>query len=527
VATASVSFMAVGNRPGLVDAVTGRAETLRRFYDSIGPWTLSVAQPAPNVVVGMLAHGPVRLDGRAGQISWNGQEVFSWSAERAHATTTSAGPAALYEAGDDELRVTATHAVAAALLAGIEPRINTSAVAQFIAFDFVGDDDTLIERVRCLPPPTPAAERWRLVPESDAYEFTKTALETSLAEQIGSRRVAIALTAGLDSTAGAIAITDLGADAFAFTWGEPDWPDSTGAAETAARLGIEHRVLPAQLLDDEDCLAALDHAARWRDGVARLAVSPPKYPEDTDAVAGGMGGEVGRTFYYDAWVPLKRPNPSHARLAAHLTARSRLVGADAQVRHELELTTLRWVEAAAESGLSGWELLDVLYADQRVRRWGRSQLPPMDPDFVAMFTPVDVMRGLLSFPRRERLGTGFHGRLLSERGFAVRKQAELPPDYGRVELALRRLRWRMRRRPAAPQAEPVDPYIPWVWNQRPRSRAFVGEALENPLIADTMGGSWSDRTADGFRAGRAQTAECALRAAGIVAFERALAELRK
>jgi hypothetical protein len=66
-----------------------------------------------------------------------------------------------------------------------------------------------------------------------------------------------------------------------------------------------------------------------------------------------------------------------------------------------------------------------------------------------------------------------------------------------------------------------------VWSERPNARDWVREdALQDPLITRTLGKEWASATGSGFAEGRARTAERALRAAGVVAFARALAVAR-
>lgn len=519
---------------------------MRGFY-ALAPVT--TCTPGARVVVGELG-GAAELDPRAGAIVWGepvALDVIAASDEQLRAicgvsaaaawrdgelriVNNSAGPATLYAADGEGVTAYATHAVAAALIAGIEPRVDEDAVAEFIALDFVGGDRTLVEGVRVVPPATaitldgarsywPAAERWARV--RDAYAHTESALLQTLGERIGEGRVGLALTAGLDSSVGAAALAEVGATPLAFTWGSAEWPDARGAAATAARFGFGHQVLGVRALADEDCLPALDRDARWTDGMTALSAAERHWPEACDALAVGMGGETGRAFYYDAWSALLVPGPSRDDLVRRLGARGRLRGADEQTQAAVERTVSAWVGEALELG-AGWDALDVLYAEQRVRRWGRSQIPPLQQNLVLLFTPAEVARGLASLPVRERIRDGFHRRFLASRGVPVDEPDV--PDPARLELTLRRLRARMRR-PAAtsPPDDPIDRLVAHVWAERPATSEWVREnALRDPLITDTLGMEWAAATAAGFAEGRAYTAERALRAAGVVAFSRAL-----
>jgi hypothetical protein len=204
-----------------------------------------------------------------------------------------------------------------------------------------------------------------------------------------------------------------------------------------------------------------------------------------------------------------------------------LRGAHEETIKAVEQAIRGWVDDAIALGARGWDALDVVYTEQRVRRWGRSQIPRLDQDLVLLFTPMEVARGLASLPLRERLGSGFHRRFLAEHGLAC--EPAHVPNPGRVSLAARRLRHRFRRSsaPRTPQPDTVDLLVHQTWAERPLASAWVREeALTDPLIERTLGSGWAQATAEGFTEGRAHTAERALRAAGVVAFARALDDLK-
>jgi hypothetical protein len=460
--------------------------------------------------------------------------AIAWDGERIRIVTSSAGPATLYVAAGDGVTAYATHAVAAALIAGLAPRIDEARVPEFIALDYVGGDRTLVEGVRVLEAASdvgierartywPPHERWARV--DDPYRHTEQVLLATLAQRTRDAHVGLALTAGLDSTVGAAALREIGVNPLAFTWGSPEWPDARGAAQTAAALGFEHQVFGVRPLDDDDCLRALERDARWTDGVTALSAAERQWPATCNALAVGMGGETGRAFYYDAWSALLIPRPGLDELARRLGARGRLRGAHEEAIRALEETVRGWVGDALAVA-RGWGALDVLYAEQRVRRWGRSQIPPLAQNLVLLFTPAELARGLASLPLRERLADGFHRRFLSGRGLPAEPAAV--PDPGRLSVAARRLRHRVRRRgaPAVPQPDAVDLLVQQIWAARTATRSWVcEEALTDPLIERTLGRAWGQATAAGFAEGQARTAERALRAAGVVAFARALAQL--
>jgi hypothetical protein len=538
-------FAAVLARDELVAEVERRAARVRAFYALDRLETRTVAPRwlvgGPAVESRKLVWGEP-LPGELDVLDASDEElrsiagvtaVIAWDESRVRIVNNSAGPATLYVADGDGVTAYATHAVAAALIAGMELRVNEPAVAEFIALDFVGGDRTLVEDVSVVSPASvidngdartywPATERWARVP--NAYEHTERTLLETLGRRIHGANVGLALTGGLDSTVGAAALAEIGAKPLAFTWGAPEWADARGAATTAARLGFDHQVLGVRTLDDDACLTELDREVRWTDGMAALSAAERHWPEGCDALVVGMGGETGRAFYYDAWSALLVPNPSPQELARRLGVRGRLRGANEETVATVEQTVAGWLDDAIATGAHSWEVLDVLYTEQRVRRWGRSQIPPLSQNLVLLFTPAEIARGLFSLPLRERIRDGFHRRFLIERGFTPSDPGV--PSPGRIELALRRLRARRQPRPAPAADDPVDRMVEHVWTERPSAREWVrDDALQHPLIERTLGREWAAATARGFTEGRARTAERALRAAGVVAFARALRAL--
>jgi hypothetical protein len=552
---ASCVFAAVLADAGMVETVRARADALRDFYRPLGLDRLSMCAPGP-FVVGELGTAESELDPESGMLVWGEPPppinlfyasdrdmhaltgvtaAFVWERGRLRIVTNSAGPATVYAAAGDGVIGYATHAVAAALIAGVRLEIDEGAIPEFIAFDYVGGERTLLRGVRALPAATVvsadgersywrAPMRWERVRAADAYDHTESAVISTAAERVGEDRVGLGLTAGLDSSVGAAALKDVGADVLTFTWGNESWPDAVGAAETAAALGFEHVSLGEQRRPDAECLAALDRDARWCDGVTALAATERVWPDDCGALAVGLGGETGRAFYYDGTGALLVPRPDAATLARQLGARGRLEGAAETALDEVDRAVASWVDDALAAGAQGWDALDLLYSEQRVRRWGRSQIPPLTQNLVLLFTPAEVARGLISMPLRARLTDLFQRRFLTERKLPIHRDAPALPDAGRAGLAARRLRHRL----PGPRAvrsypNPVDPLVQEIWRERPVASEWLRDvALADPMITRTLGDEWASRTAAGFAAGEARTAERALRVAGVVALARAL-----
>jgi hypothetical protein len=466
--------------------------------------------------------------------------AVAWRDGSVAVVNSPSGPATVYEASASGNTVVSTHATLSALLAGIPLSIDRDGILQFVAMDFVGGDRTLLVGVRAVPPATrlfltqdgvqreeywPAKERWALIPEADAYSAAERALLRSTTARLEDGGVALALTAGLDSTVAASALAEIGAGPDAFTWGHPDWPDSRGAAATAARFGWPHRVSGYKSREPAVALSALDRDARWSDGVCALALTERQWPRDADRTVVGMGGETGRAFYYNMWSALFDPDPTIERIAQHLGA-GRLYAGDDRAREALRDAHREWVAAARVTGVTRWRVLDVLYAEQRVRHWGRSQLPLSDSDIVPLFTPQPLAQALVSLPLEERLTSGFHRRFMRKRGFEPGPDPELP-RYSSLGWVLRRRKHQLagRRHPAAID-DPVDALLAHVWSSQNDLVDWLKSTLvPNPLLAAALGAEWAPTTFDAFRAGRARSAERLMRAAGVVAFEAALSQI--
>jgi hypothetical protein len=433
----------------------------------------------------------------------------------ARLVTSSSGPRVLHRASGEAITCWSSHAAAAGLIAHGRASVDLDALPELLAFDFVGGERTLLSGVTCEPHATvvdfgaddarersywPATERWEALPEADAHVTAEDELRAGLTRRLDPLAPAwLGLTAGLDSRVLAVTAEHAGA----FTWGDPGWPDARGAARAAAAAGLAHECLGLNLLDSHEAITEHDREARFTDGLAALAVAARRWPAGARAVVLGMGGEVGRAFYYDDYLAAIDPSPRRMRLAEQLSPGRRLPHASAEAVDMARASVSAWIDDALASGRSGWQALDVVYAEQRVGRWGRGQIPCLRAAFVPGFTPTRVARALMSLPLRERVTSGFHHRLLGE----------TPPRARRVAAPLRSLR-RLRLRPR-PASDPVDPFLASVWGDRPEARDWVIESvLRDPDVTDRMGTAWSDAVAAGFVAGQRRHAEQALLAAG-------------
>lgn len=472
--------------------------------------------------------------------------AFAFGRDRARIVSAPSGPATLYEAEGDGIWCCSTHAVAAAWVAFGDAGIDPDSVPEMIAFDFVGGERTLIAGVRALPPATTIAisrhghsvstwlspaERWAPVPEEEAHAEAERALLASVAARLAGREVSVALTAGLDSRVLAVALAEADVPFDAFTWGAPGWPDTEGAAQVAQLLGAPHAILGQTALPADEVLAEHDRAVRWADGVFALAPAARTWPPGADAVASGMGGETGRAFYYDDWSAWLWPDPPRNVLADRLAGRAHLPAATLDAAAQADAAVGAWLDAAEQTGAKGWRLLDVAYADQRVRRWGRGQVPCVGCALAPAFTPQDLARALVSQPLRERLASGFHHRFLDGRRLELapyRNEApSMPPPWLRRGHRLRQSNTRARALGRRPLRQPGDEFVARLWAERPQALSWVlDHVLVHPLTGGRLGQAWVEWAREGFPRGARRAGEHARLAAGVVALDDALAALR-
>ena len=444
-------------------------------------------------------------------------------------TVPSGGPASLYYSRGPHGEAWASHASAAALLARGDLQIDTTAVGEYLAAQFVGGTGTLLTGVDALAPgqeisvtpretrsSRPDARRWEAVDSEDPVRYTEQAMLRHLALRLRGRPgVWCGLTAGLDSQVAAASMVELGIAVSSFTWAwDEEESDARGASEAARRLGIQHRTLPYDLWDDEAALHEAREVARWSDGAAAVGFGEPSWPEDISAFLTGGGGEVGRAFYWRWFArPWPQPTPRRVREAFTELLNSRLVGARAEVHDRVRRDVDQWVTVAESQGAQGWRSLDAVYADQRMRYWGRAMLPRTAFTLVAAFGDHEVARGLSSLPLDTKLQDGFHRGFLAQRGL-IHPQPLLPRRMPRVA---RRAAWAWRRRRRR-LPEVVSSGLASQWAARPVLRQWLADnVLDSGLIHEAMGVRWSTTMRERFLAGDAFAEQMAVWAAGPIA----------
>lgn len=439
------------------------------------------------------------------------------------------GPGMVFAAASAGFEAWSTHAVAAAWLANGRARVDRAALPEQLAAEFVGRERSLIEGARPLAPAVrvtlgedavraedfwPLAERWAPVPEDEAAAHAERHLLASLERRVPAEPYA-SLTAGLDSRVVAVALRELGVAPRTFTWGEPDSDDVRGAAAVAGALGLVHEPVGVEWLDDDAAMGELQRQVRWTEGAIPVLFGRLEWPLGMQAFVTGAGGETGRAFYYRDAAPLTE-EATPAELADTLVRlfEPRLDGARREALDALAASVHGWVTAAGDAGRSGWRTLDVVYGEQRVRRWLRGMLPRLDAPMIPAFATPEIGRALASLPLGQRLSDGFH------LGFLARHAPDLvPSEPPRPRRSIRdRLPGRLRPAPESPLRER--------WSDHPGFRDWVaGEVLGSPLVTEPLGERWASATRDRFLAGDANAEAFALAAAAPVALAGALEEL--
>ncbi|MEA2422656.1 MAG: hypothetical protein QOF55_1755, partial [Thermoleophilaceae bacterium] len=202
---------------------------------------------------------------------------------------------------------------------------------------------------------------------------------------------------------------------------------------------------------------------------------------------------------------------------------SRLAGADPEAARAFERAALGWVEEAEQLGARGWRALDVVYSEQRVRRWGRHMLMRPGAPIVAPLAAPPVQRALAWLPLAERVSSGFHRRFLAERLPAIAVAEPQPLSRRRVPPALRRAVRAARGLRSAPSVP--EPSM-WEWGRHRVLHSWIAdEVLTSPLLAEGLGGTWTAGLRERFLAGERDAEELARWAAGPVALAHALREL--
>lgn len=247
------------------------------------------------------------------------------------------------------------------------------------------------------------------IAETDDPEAVTAAFTELVQRQIGilargPRRVALALTAGretrmmLATARGALdkvdPLTIVGSDRHA--------TDTLVARRIAKRFGLNHRELPRQTASaaqQQLFLQRIGHCA----GDSNVQFHPSVWPiAETHVFVGGLGGEVGRGFF---WRPA---DDAATPLAAQMLIRRFGLRDSGEAAARLAARLEDWL--AALSWSNSLHRLDLIYLEHRLGPWGGAQFCG-DPTLVRhapMLTQAGV-RMMISLPpawkRGNRLGS--------------------------------------------------------------------------------------------------------------------------
>lgn len=453
--------------------------------------------------------------------------LFAADESRLRVIEGASGARAVTTATQGEATAWSTHAACTSLLAFGGGELDEQAVLDTLEVLAPLGERTLLAGVRVLraatvvdvdntpsgPAPVersywPACERW-----ADPGERPESVLGRWLVSRFGDEHSPwLALTAGRDSNALLGVALRAGVRLPTFTWGEDDWGDVAGARHAAGLAELSHLGIPYEPLRDPVAIAWARDLVRQSDGVAPMgAWARPHLPPGATAVLTGSGGEIGRAYHYASSVRERRwPLPRHlARMVApeHAEVQGR-------VRAELE-------RVADETGRSGWDLLDVFYAEHRMGRWGRARVGAADASFVGGFLSPPVSAALLSLPLEVRVRAGWH-RAMADPRVALAAEPQQRPG---VPAPLRRMAAHARR--VRSRHEAAWPWAPVIFGERPGLRAWLADdALTAPGLAEVLGRRRIEVLRNGLRSGIAPPVEQALTVAGAGILDRALRALR-
>ena len=316
----------------------------------------------------------------------------------------------------------ATRGLAAHILAGRRPEISEAAVGDLLAFDYVLGDGTLLTGTSVLEEATwydisseiRSGSYWpreeRLSPDEPVTIPTfLDDVTQAVARLCGAQCVHLGLTAGRDSTLLAAVIQRAGLDVPTYTWGARGHSETDTAIATAARLGLQHKVLAGRRDIGVDAFEHLIDVAPWHEGLERARDFTPghvDWPSHRLWWITGNGGELGRAYYWSTAPEAALLDPVRwlVRKAATMPRRRR---STLRERLENEFDKIRRI------GRPRSDDLDVFYAVERMRKW----LPHVPPNealsgLLAAYLEPAVVRSLLAIPLDERRTGAFFDRAL-------------------------------------------------------------------------------------------------------------------
>lgn len=464
--------------------------------------------------------------------------------------TGSGGVQALFTAGGGPLSAWSSHALAASWLATGGAALDPEAVAELVCWEYVGGSRTLMHGTYAVPPASrieldaagvrtssylSLRERWAPIAAHDAYARAERHLLESLGAALAQApQPVLGLTGGADSRTVAVALRELGIEGRAFTYVSDTGAakDAAVGAAVAARLGMPHLISAMAFHGPGEWTRKAHGESVWADGAAPAGCAHVRWPRSLSHWITGVGAGAGRAFYY-RWLGSPRPRPGARAMKRVLFADMELDlgGADPEVRRRLRDSALHRLAEAAASGHRGWSVLDVLYGEQRARRWARAMTPRIEGHYVAAFAAQPLMQALASLPLDDRLEDGFARTFIGRRMPELVPHRPARPDGTLPPLARRRAVNGARRARRALRLPPLgrQPEVRWYsrepWPERHDFVEWLADSvLASPLLEEAMGAGWQRETRANFLRGEPHAAYLASWAAGPVALAEALAE---
>ncbi len=327
------------------------------------------------------------------------------SSDLVHTLKASSGP---------EGQAWSTQGLAAVVACARPLSLVAERIPEVVLFDFAFGDDELVDGVRVLdeaaylelsPAGVVETTYWsvqdRLLATPGTNALTLRSAVCRVLNRVARREGAtLALSAGRDSTLLASCLNEIDVAVPCFTFGDDRTGDGAGARQVAQILGWDHDAI----VSDEEGHPSADRllrATRWTEGLdtAWNLYSPPlRWPWLSDRVAlFGIGGEMGRAFYWGQVAPDRWPDP--VGLMTDWT--KPLLSAEGY--HALKARSESFADSLATQGWEGTGVLDGWHARGRVRKWpGRTPNPARMRSVQTVYTNAGVAAALLGIPAEQR-----------------------------------------------------------------------------------------------------------------------------
>jgi len=304
------------------------------------------------------------------------------------------GEVPLYRAaGDDGLVVWSNKAAAAAMLSGIELKLNTVAAREFVLLAHPLEGRTLYQGVEAEPPATcvmidasgvrrqpylklPEAYFAHRVPPEEIVRRTVAGMEpviTMLRESPSDIR--LHLSGGMDSRAIAAICMHHGYRPKAVTHSAPN-DEVPSARRLARRIGMPYQVIAGE---GDDFFSNVSTCLWQSDGMSSLKYLSGRYDmamirDEKYLPLEGLGGECGRGYYFGESEATDRLGRGVVSKFLDKTLGKRAAlwpspGAVESLREDLSAIIDRYQNA----GLGPCAATTCFYINQRVRRWGATR----------------------------------------------------------------------------------------------------------------------------------------------------------